>query len=569
MCIMFRPKCCTLSLLLLSHAVQTGAFLRPLPLFRLAPLPSTSPTRPLFLPRSPLSFTASSAPQEGQAPSVQSSPPSPLYDQQEGGWSYFHSVPRALPGGRTLREDRVSSESGEPFAGEEEGERGRQRRRLVLYGAQGEREGDLVFVESRGKSLHLETLQVKEGDATEGGGEAAAATLSPAHSLILGAMERFLNRGGRIGQVTVGDAGQEGRGLEPLQASATALGFRPIPPEGAPAKDKGQAGRPVLQGGLTDVLPELQALSRDTSASGSALLLNVLGRLEHDAQNFKAASDLYTQALTLQPNSSTIFQNLGAAFASQGEHQLAFASFQRAIDLNANDRYTYFKLGMMYEQLATGKYKEAAEHALSCYAFYVDGREGGEDTDALTIYGNLLVKRLCPAEAVEVYKRALALEAGLWNVWFNMANAYLKIGEKEDAIIALQQTLSLNPNVSAARHLLLSITGAQGGGEGGAAAPVEADPAYVVELFDYYAPTYDQHMKEGLLYTAPRILRQEVRKVLNHTLFTEGAMGPVTPEGSGEALLRALNKSMRILDLGCGTVGWRWGRGGMKGGRGR
>lgn len=331
-----------------------------------------------------------------------------------------------------MREDRVSSESGEPFAGEEEGEWGRQRRRLVLYGAQGEREGDLVFVESRGKSLHLETLQVKEGDTTEGGGEAAAATLSPAHSLILGAMERFLNRGGRIGQVTVGDAGQEGRGLEPLQASATALGFRPIPPGGAPAKDKGQADRPVLQGGLTDVLPELQALARDTSGSVSALLLNVLGRLEHDAQNFKAASDLYTQALTLQPNSSTIFQNLGAAFASQGEHQLAFASFQRAIDLNSNDRYTYFKLGMMYEQLATGKYKEAAEHALSCYAFYVDGREGGEDTDALTIYGNLLVKRLSPAEAVEVYKRALALEAGLWNVWFNMANAYLKIGEKEE-----------------------------------------------------------------------------------------------------------------------------------------
>jgi Flp pilus assembly protein TadD len=36
---------------------------------------------------------------------------------------------------------------------------------------------------------------------------------------------------------------------------------------------------------------------------------------------------------------------------SAGEHQLAFASFQRAIDLNPEDRYTYFKLGMMYEQL--------------------------------------------------------------------------------------------------------------------------------------------------------------------------------------------------------------------------
>ena len=69
------------------------------------------------------------------------------------------------------------------------------------------------------------------------------------------------------------------------------------------------------------------------------------------------------------------------------------------------------------------------------------------------------------------------------------------------AIAALQRTLSLNPNVTAARHLLLSISGGEGGGEGraegGGQVPVDTDPAYVVELFDYYAPTYDQHMKEG------------------------------------------------------------------------
>lgn len=42
-----------------------------------------------------------------------------------------------------------------------------------------------------------------------------------------------------------------------------------------------------------------------------------------------------------------------------------------------------------------------------------------------------------------------------------------------------------------------------------------------MELFDFYAPLYDQHMKEGLLYTAPRILRQEVRQVYNRTLLQQ------------------------------------------------
>lgn len=55
-----------------------------------------------------------------------------------------------------------------------------------------------------------------------------------------------------------------------------------------------------------------------------------------------------------------LLQNLGGAFASQGEHQLAFASFQRAIDLDPRDRFTYFKLGMMYEQLGTYQHQDQA-----------------------------------------------------------------------------------------------------------------------------------------------------------------------------------------------------------------
>jgi hypothetical protein len=66
------------------------------------------------------------------------------------------------------------------------------------------------------------------------------------------------------------------------------------------------------------------------------------------------------------------------------------------------------------------------------------------------------------------------------------------------------------------RHLLKALTSER-------AAVASVEPAYVTELFDFYAPMYDQHMKEGLLYTAPRILRQEVRKVVNRTLVEQGA----------------------------------------------
>lgn len=43
--------------------------------------------------------------------------------------------------------------------------------------------------------------------------------------------------------------------------------------------------------------------------------------------------------------------------------------------------------------------------------------------------------------------------------------------------------------------------------------PFRANPcclqlAYARELFDYYAPTYDDHLRKKLLYTGPRLLRQ-------------------------------------------------------------
>lgn len=41
--------------------------------------------------------------------------------------------------------------------------------------------------------------------------------------------------------------------------------------------------------------------------------------------------------------------------------------------------------------------------------------------------------RLDPSSAVESYKRALEMDPSLANVWFNLANAHLKLGEEEEA----------------------------------------------------------------------------------------------------------------------------------------
>lgn len=43
------------------------------------------------------------------------------------------------------------------------------------------------------------------------------------------------------------------------------------------------------------------------------------------------------------------------------------------------------------------------------------------------------VLRLDPESAVKTYESALTVDPSLSNVWFNLANAYLKLGEEAEA----------------------------------------------------------------------------------------------------------------------------------------
>lgn len=53
----------------------------------------------------------------------------------------------------------------------------------------------------------------------------------------------------------------------------------------------------------------------------------------------------------LDPSRSEVFRGLGGAYQSQGQHQMAFASYQQAINVARTDLLAYMKLGMLYEEL--------------------------------------------------------------------------------------------------------------------------------------------------------------------------------------------------------------------------
>ena len=399
------------------------------------------------------------------------------------------------------------------------------------------------------------------------------------------ALRWYLDAGGRIGKLTLavpaghavqatvegmgfrshtaGGAGGAAGAMPTLGCSATAAraieGFAPtgsiyFVADGsallgyAEGKAKSRGGG----GGSSGAASASAAPAAPRDKDEMFTLHDLVGRLHHDLGNPKAAVAPYTQALIVNPASSAAFRNLGAAYHASGNTQLAFASYQQAIQLDAKDAQVYLKLALFYEDFAHKDWADAADHALRCYAYYLEHVDA-KDTSVLTRMGNLQVREHRNEGAIETYSRALQTDPLLSNVWFNLAQAQVKVGDTAAARSSLQRTLDIDPSVTAAGYMLKALSAEE------ASRVRSGDEKYVRELFDTYAATYDSHGKK-LLYSAPRVIRQEMAAIYRgrFTISSEEETVPLNlpSEQPGCTTIIptiAINSTLDVLDLGCGT----------------
>src|SRR5262249_49086286 len=104
----------------------------------------------------------------------------------------------------------------------------------------------------------------------------------------------------------------------------------------------------------------------------------------------------------------------------------------------------------------------------------------------------------------------------------NIGASLYSLGRHAEALAAFEEALRYEPGNPLAQHMVMALGGVQ--------APAAAPQAYVKDLFDNYAATYDQHLLNGLAYRTPQVLPG---------LLREGR-----PSGA---------RRLDVLDLGCGT----------------
>lgn len=317
----------------------------------------------------------------------------------------------------------------------------------------------------------------------------------------------------------------------------------------------------------------LQSILQATGDRDS-VAMNIIGRILHgDFNRPSEAIAYYTKSLQIRGAASATFANLGAAYHATGELQLAFASYQQALQLQPDNALVYLKLAFFYDDFAKKDWVNASIHAEKCYRYYLQ-QVDSQDTAVLVRLGNLLVRDLQADQACDVFDAAIKVDPKLESAWFNKAHAQLQVYDYEGAKKSLEQTLIVNNKNLAAKHMLAAL-------DDRSATMINcADEEYVKELFDNYANDYDDHGKK-LLYAAPRIIRQELGNLYKVEYAKEGKpteMSLTTPvaevadacvhdghdhshnhghglgvDGSCSSYTSFVNQTLDVLDLGCGT----------------
>jgi predicted TPR repeat methyltransferase len=289
---------------------------------------------------------------------------------------------------------------------------------------------------------------------------------------------------------------------------------------GAPGRGVSMALQEAMRAHRHGHLDQAEPLYRKAIRAHAAQpdALHFLGVLCHQRGRSDEGIDLIRQALRIIPGHADVHNNLGNIFKECGRLAEAEASYRHALDFAPHHADALGNLAIVLEAQsrpdeALQVYEQLLEHAPElARAHYLMGSFIRDHLNTVEDIGRAVT---CFRNAVRCDSRDVrALKA--FGVALYMA------GEREEAIGVYRNWLQREPDNPVPRHMLASC--------GGEAAPPRADDAYVTQMFDSFAESFDEQLLNKLAYRAPQVLMDFLGKRLG-----------------------APQQALDVLDAGCGT----------------
>jgi tetratricopeptide (TPR) repeat protein len=186
------------------------------------------------------------------------------------------------------------------------------------------------------------------------------------------------------------------------------------------------------------------------------------------------AAGLFRKAIYFQPDSSDPHYNLGIALEKMGREDEARQEYQKALTCNPDNARAYVNLGQ--DKRRRGDVAGAESDFRQALQLSPDNGEAGIDL------GDILFQKGSVAEAIELYRRVLESNPDFPQGHYNLAAALIQAGQLPEAITHLEAAIALDPQMAPA-HESLGIAFAQTGelaqAEPQFAAAVAIDPGYL------------------------------------------------------------------------------------------
>ena len=219
------------------------------------------------------------------------------------------------------------------------------------------------------------------------------------------------------------------------------------------------------------------------------------------------------QALQLQPDFPEALYHMGLIRQHEKNYQEAYAYYSRAVALNPQYHQALVRLAFVMHKL---KCLPQESLAVLDRALQVNPH----DADTLSARAGLLSGLRILNQSIDDYDRAIALAPQDPKHYADRAETLLIAKRTDEAIASFKRALELGGDREELTYALASL--------GQDATPSTAPTNYVVNLFDWYADRFDNHLQERLKYQTPAQLCQLIQLVV--------------PDAGG-----------KVLDLGCGT----------------
>jgi len=146
------------------------------------------------------------------------------------------------------------------------------------------------------------------------------------------------------------------------------------------------------------------------------------------------------------PNSSILFNMLGAIHAGQNQFEKAIENYEKAIKINSNYAQAYNNLGITLQKL------KKTTLAINNYRKAIDLKN--DFPEALNNLGNATWELNKSKDCLVYFEKAIKINSNYTDAFNSLGSIYYDLGDNQAAISNYQKAIKINPNYTEAHYNL-------------------------------------------------------------------------------------------------------------------